>query len=143
QASFNLGRGNNPFTVLTRLFGRAVPNDQRPSSTATPDQTGPRDDQLMHQLSNQPVAGSGSRGTQFIVPPSQGWSASLTFATQRTRPPVGNQSNVVQIDPEARCRQLAATVNPDTAPFVFQSCMIQAQSQTTVTAQNPFTPAVP
>jgi hypothetical protein len=134
QASLNLAQGNNPFTVLTRLFGRAVPNDQRPTATPTPDQTGQRDDQYVRQLANQPVAGSGARGTQFVLPPSQGWSASLTFSSTRSRPPTGSTNNVVQIDPEARCRQLAAAAND---PFVFQTCLIQAQSQTSTTAQSP------
>lgn len=144
SASLNIGRGNNPFTVLTRLFGRAVPNDERPTATPTPEQTGQRDDQYVRQLSNQPVAGSGSRGSQFILPPSQGWSASLSFSSQRTRPPVGSQANVVNIDPETKCRQLAAAAGTDPVivQTVFQTCMVQAQSQTSATATNPITPGV-
>ena len=140
SASLNLAQGNNPFTVLTRLFGRAVPNDQRPTSAPTPDQTAGRQDQdYLRQLSNQPVAGSGSRGSQFILPPSQGWSASLTFSSQRTRPVTGANANVVEIDPQARCRATAAAVNND--PFVYQQCLIQAQQTTTSSAQ-PITPNV-
>src|SRR5437868_3376979 len=143
SASFNLAQGNNPFTVLTRLFGRAVPNDQRPTASPTPDQTGQRDDQYVRQISNQPVAGSGARGTQFIVPPSQGWSAALTFSSNRTRPPVGSQANVVVIDPLARCRQLAAEAGTDpvVVQTVYQTCVIQSQAQTT-SAQNPLTPGI-
>ena len=143
SASFNLAQGNNPFTVLTRLFGRAVPNDQRPTASPTPDQTGQRDDKYVRQISNQPVAGSGARGTQFIVPPSQGWSAALTFSSNRTRPPVGSQANVVVIDPLARCRQLAAEAGTDpvVVQTVYQTCVIQSQAQTT-SAQNPLTPGI-
>jgi hypothetical protein len=126
SASLNFSRSNNPFTVLSRLFGRAVPNDQRPTSAPTPDQTGGRDDQYVRQLANQPVAGSGSRGTQFILPPSEGWSASFTFSSQHSRPVSG--SNVVQVDPQVRCRALASAAND---PFVYQTCLLQAQQQTT------------
>ena len=132
SASFNLAQGNNPFTVLTKLFGRAVPNDQRPSSAPTPEQASQRDNQYMQQIANQPVAGSGSRGTQFIVPPSQGWSANLTFSTNHTRPVTG--SNVIQLDPQARCHQLAAQTQN---PFVFDTCLAQLQSQAQTTAQSP------
>ena len=138
SASLNLARGNNPFTVLTRLFGRAVSNDQRPSSAPTPDQTGQRDDQYMRQMANQPVAGSGARGTQFIIPPSQGWSAALQFSSQRTRPITG--ANVVQVDPQARCRQLAQASGD---PLVFDTCVAQLLQQTAATAQNPISVGVP
>lgn len=133
SASLNLARGNNPFTVLSRLFGRAVANDQRPTASPTPDQTGQRDDPYVKQLANQPVAGSGARGTQFVLPPSEGWSTSLTFSSQHTRPVSGG--NVVQIDPQVRCKAVAAAVNND--PFVYQNCLIQAQSQQSTTNVTP------
>jgi hypothetical protein len=134
SASFNLAQGNNPFTVLTKLFGRAVSNDQRPSSAPTPDQSqGPTtNQQYMQQLANQPVAGSGARGTAYVLPPSQGWSAALTFSTQHTRPISGN---VVQIDPQAHCQQLAQAAQD---PFVLSTCLAQLQNQTTSTTQAPF-----
>jgi hypothetical protein len=138
SASLNLGRGNNPFTVLTRLFGRAVPNDQRPTPGTTPDQANQRDNAYAQQIASQPVAGSGSRGTQFIIPPSQGWNASLTFSSTRSRPVTG--SNVVEIDPLAQCRQIAAaagTNDPVVVQNVYQTCAIQAQTRTTPTSSNP------
>jgi hypothetical protein len=135
SATLNLARGNNPFTVLARLFGRAVPNDERPTSAPTPDQTGQRDDPYVRQLANQPVAGSGSRGTQFVLPPSQGWSAAFTLSHQQTRPPTGNLSNLVVIDPQVRCQAVAAQENND--PFVYQSCLNQAQAQLTSTSAQP------
>ena len=134
SATLNLAQGNNPFTVLTKLFGRAVSNDQRPSPAPTPDQTGPTtSQQYMQQLANQPVAGSGARGTAYVLPPSQGWSAAFTFSTQHSRPISGG--NVVQIDPQAHCRQLAQQAQD---PFVFSTCIAQLQNQTTSTAQLPF-----
>jgi lipopolysaccharide assembly outer membrane protein LptD (OstA) len=134
SASLNLGQGNNPFTVLTRLFGRAVPNDQRPTATPTPDQATQPEDAYARQLANQPVAGSGARGTQFVIPPTQGWNASLTFSSTQTRPPTGSLANVVLVDPLARCRQLAALANND--PFVYQTCAVNAQTSTTATNQD-------
>jgi lipopolysaccharide transport LptD-like protein len=137
SASLNLGRGNNPFTVLTRLFGRAVPNDQRPTATPTPDQANQPEDAYARQVASQPVAGSGSRGTQFVIPPSQGWNASLTFSSTNTRPPTGSTANVVQTDPLLRCRQLAAQAATDIAPIIYQTCVVQAQSNPTATTQDP------
>jgi hypothetical protein len=136
SATINLAQGNNPFTVLTKLFGRAVSNDQRPSSAPTPDQAS-TNQQYMQQLANQPVAGSGARGSAYVLPPAQGWSANLTFSSQHSRPVSGN---VVQIDPQARCRQLAEAAQD---PFVFSTCLAQLQAQTTSTAQSPFEAGVP
>ena len=132
SASLNLSRGNNPFAVLTRLFGRAVPADERPTAAPTPDQLGQRDDALARQLSSQPVAGSGARGSQFIIPPSQGWSAALTFSSSHPRPIRGG--NVVEIDPRTRCEELAAASGN---PLVLDVCLVQIQSQTTPTSGNP------
>ena len=133
QASLNLGRGNNPFTVLTRLFGRAVPNDQRPTAAPTPDQSSQPEDAYARQIASQPVAGSGSRGTQFVVPPSQGWSASLTFSSTQTRPPSGSQANVVEVDPLAKCREIAANQGND--PLIYATCAAAAQTTTTPTQE--------
>jgi hypothetical protein len=131
SASLNLSQGNNPFTVLTRLFGRAVPNDQRPSPEA-PNQP---EDAYARQVASQPVAGSGARGTQFIVTPTQGWSASLQFSSSQTRPPTGSTQNVVEVDPLAKCREIAAAAGND--PLVYQTCVVQAQSTATATTQSP------
>ena len=132
SASLNLAQGNNPFTVLTKLFGRAVSNDQRPSTAPTPDQAQSANQQYMQQLANQPVAGSGARGSAYVLPPSQGWSVNLQFSTQHSRPISGN---VVQIDPQAHCRQIAAQSQD---PFLFSTCLAQLQAQNTATAQQPF-----
>ena len=138
SASLNLGQGNNPFTVLTRLFGRAVPNDQRPNAAPTPDQATQAEDAYARQIANQPVAGSGARGTQFVIPPSQGWNASLTFSSTQSRPPTGSTANVVEVDPLVRCRALAASAPSDIAPSLYQTCALQAQTNPTPTAQDPF-----
>lgn len=104
SASLTLARGNNPFVVLTRLFGRAVPADIRPTQGPTPEQVARgMTDIETHRISNIPVAGSGARSNALIVPPDQGWSVSLTFSSARTRPPIGG--NVVELDPKVLCRQ--------------------------------------
>lgn len=133
QASLNLAQGNNPFTVLTRLFGRAVPNDQRPSATPTPDQATQPGDAYAQQIASQPVAGSGARGTQFIIPPTQGWSAALTFSASQSRPVTG--ANVIQVDPLARCRQIATNTSTDPAEqsLIYSTCAAQTQTTTTPT----------
>jgi hypothetical protein len=43
---------------------------------------------------------------------------------------------VVQIDPQVRCRAVAAAAG-DNNPFVYQNCLIQAENQLTATAVNP------
>jgi hypothetical protein len=133
SATLNLSRASNPFAVMTRLFGRAVPADQRPNPSPPPEQAAQRDDQYARQLASQPVAGSGARGNQFLVPTTQGWTAALTFSSSRSRPVVGN-ANVVEIDPRERCAQL---VQQGGNPLLFDTCIAQAQSQTTATAQSP------
>jgi hypothetical protein len=104
QASLTLARGNNPFVVLTRLFGRAVPADIRPTQGPTPEQVARgMTDIETRRISDIPVAGSGSRANALIVPPDQGWSVALTFSSARSRPIIGG--NVVELDPRVLCSQ--------------------------------------
>jgi len=127
SASFNISRDQNPFAVFTRLFGKAVPAPQKAPTTGT-DQVRPRPDDAMAQaLAAQPVAGSSRGGDRFIVPPSQGWRASLTFTRSSPRPPSGGVgSNIIDFDPRARC---AATVGND--PFLLDACLNNLRAQPT------------
>ena len=121
----------NPFTVLSRLFGRAVP-DQSPSPQTNPNQT-PESDAMARRFASQPVAGQAARGSQFIVPPTQGWDASFTFSTSRSRPPRGDR--VIDYDPRTRCEPFRL-VNP----FAYDNCLTSpslADSLPTTTSGGP------
>lgn len=115
-AQISMGQGNNPFAVLSRLFGRAVPEDRAPSPTnAAPNPQ----DQMTQQFANQPVAGMSANRSQFIMPPSRGWNLTLSFSDARPRPPVGG--NIIQFDPKYRCAQYQAF-----NPLVYESCLQNA-----------------
>lgn len=103
----------NPFTVLASLFGRAVP-DRSPQPSQDPNET--QEGQAMaRRFASQPVAGQAARGSQFIVPQTQGWDASFVFSTSRSRPPRGNR--VIDYDPDARCEIYRVD-----QPFAYQAC---------------------
>ena len=124
SSSFTIGRDQNPLTVFSRLFGKAVP-EARASPNPGTDQVRPRpDDPQARMLAAQPVAGSSRSGDRFIIPPSQGWRASFTFSRASPRPPTGN--NVIDYDPRARCQQVAG---PNT--FLLDACLAQQRAQPT------------
>jgi hypothetical protein len=114
SSSLRFSKSENPFTVLTRLFGRAVP-DQSPAPQIGPPGS-QQDPALARQLSSQPIAGQAARGSQFVVPPSKGWEASFSFSTSRSRPPRGDR--IIQFDPRVRCEPLRL-VNP----FAYEDCI--------------------
>jgi hypothetical protein len=124
SASFTIGRDQNPLTVLTRLFGKAVPEAQTSPNPST-DQLRPRsDDPQAQALAAQPVAGSSRAGDRFIIPPSQGWKASFQFSRSSPRQPTGN--NVIDFDPRLRCQQITG---PN--PFLLAQCVAQETAQPT------------
>ncbi|MFN2566764.1 MAG: putative LPS assembly protein LptD [Gemmatimonadaceae bacterium] len=117
-ATFAINQRNNPFAILTRLFGRAVPANTIPSAeVADPDST--RHDET-RRLAVQPVAGGRARAAQFVVPAREGWEASFSFTSSRDRPPSGN-ANVIEYDPTLRCVGFR-NVNP----IAFQQCVEDA-----------------
>jgi hypothetical protein len=119
SASFNISQSQNPFVALLRLFGKAVPEAQKAPVPATNEVRPRPDDPLTRQFAAAPVAGTGSRGERFLLPPTQGWQASFTFTSARPRPPRGN--NVVEFDPRVRCEQIAASAGNN--PFILQQCL--------------------
>ena len=124
SASFNIGSGQNPLSVLTRLFGKAQPEAQA-SPTPGTDQVRPRsDDTLAAVVAAQPVAGMMNGGDRFIIPPTQGWRAQFQFSRSSPRQPVG--TNVVDYDPRQRC---ATVANGDSR--VFEACLAQLLAQPT------------
>jgi hypothetical protein len=113
SSSFRISQGDNPFTVITRLFGQAVPDRSPDPRIGTTD---PGEGALARQIASQPVAGQAARGAQFVVPPTRGWEASVNFSTSRSRRPRGG--NFIEVDPRTRCEQFRL-VNP----FAYDECL--------------------
>ena len=113
SSSIRFSQQENPFTVISRLFGRAVP-DQSPSPQTDRNQT-TQQEALARQYASQPVAGQASRGSQFIVPPTQGWDASFMFSSTRSRPPKGDR--IVDFDPDVLCERFR-----NVEPFEYERC---------------------
>jgi hypothetical protein len=122
SASFRISREQNPFAILTRLFGRAVPEAQAQPAPGT-DQVRQRPDSTQESLiAAQPVAGSMRTGDRFIVPPTQGWRASFSFTRSSPRPPKPG-SNVIDFDPVQRCQQVAGQ-----NALLLQACIDQQRA---------------
>ncbi|HEX5436329.1 MAG TPA: putative LPS assembly protein LptD [Gemmatimonadaceae bacterium] len=113
SAQFSIGRNQNPFATLTRLFGGAVTPD---SLTAT-EPLG-----ASNPLMQQPnIAGGAASQTPIGVTPNAGWQATFNFSSSRQRPIVGGEQVVV--DPEQLCR--AQYVDP----ILIDRCIQQQQGQ--------------
>ena len=114
SSRISLSQRENPFTVISRLFGRAVP-DRSPQPSQDRNVTEERE-AMAQRFSSQPVAGQAARGSQFLVPPTQGWDASFTFTSSRPRPPKGDR--IIEQDPDALCEPFR-----DVNPFLYQNCL--------------------
>jgi hypothetical protein len=110
SATFSMNQKNNPFAILARLFGRAVPASTIPAAEAVDPDTSRHDE--TRRLAIEPVAGSRPRATQLLVPAREGWEASFTFTSSRQRPPSGN-ATIIEWDPTIQCREFQ-NVNPIT-----------------------------
>jgi hypothetical protein len=66
------------------------------------------------------VAGITSRTTQYSVPTTQGWSATLTYSSNRQRPPTGSGAIFDSNSLQAQCAPVSAN------PIVYQQCLDQA-----------------
>jgi hypothetical protein len=118
SASMNFSRDQNPFAILARLFGKAVPEPPKAGTTAT-EGVRPRPDDLTAQaMAAQPVAGSSRGGDRYIIPPTQGWRATFAFSRSSPRPPVGG--NIIEYDPRQRCQ-----IQFGSDPILLQSCLNQ------------------
>jgi hypothetical protein len=112
-STFRIGQRDNPFAVIARLFGRAVPEQSPEPRPGAPQPE--EDEPLARQIASQPVAGQAARGTQFLTAPAKGWEATFSFSTARSRRPRGG--NVIEFDPRIRCEPLL-NVNP----FAYEEC---------------------
>ena len=114
-STFRLSQAENPFSVITRLFGKAVPDRSPAPSPGIGDRTA-EDAALARRTASLPVAGQASRGTQFLMAPTRGWDATFSFSTTRTRPARG--TGIIQFDPRIRC-----DVYKDVSPFAYDQCL--------------------
>jgi len=110
-ASFTVNSQSGIFGVLTRVFGRAVPqqNPQVERVEKSPD------DALANRVASMPVAGITSRNRQYNVPETEGWQATLTYSSDRQRPPTGN-GNLIYEDPTLQCAPFLAN------PIIYEQC---------------------
>jgi hypothetical protein len=112
DATFTLNSQSGIFGALTRVFGRAQPqkNPEIERVEKSPD------DALANRVASTPVAGISSRNRQFNVPETQGWQATLTYSSNRQRPPTG-EGIVVYDDPTIKCAQF------QTNPIIYDQCV--------------------
>jgi hypothetical protein len=118
-AAFSFSNTNNPFAIFTRIFGRAVPQDEPGAGRVNP----PPDNRYATQIASQPVAGRASRTAAFRPEVPTGWQASFSFTSTRQRPPTGSQQNVIAIDPALQC----AALNSPALKLAFDRCVAQAK----------------
>jgi hypothetical protein len=112
----SLSRRENPFTVLTRLFGRAVPD--RSPAPSTPMGQSPEEERFTREMSSRPVAGQGSRGSQFLVAPTDGWEVTLNLSSSRPRKLRGDR--VQEYDPKVLCEPFRLI-----DPFSYDACLLK------------------
>jgi hypothetical protein len=133
SSSFSFSNTANPFAVLARIFGRAVP----PTTPGTEQLQAPPDDRYARQVASQPVAGRASRNAAFMPTVVKGWQASFQFSATRQRPLDGR--NVIDFDPAIRCVQFNT---PELRRIgAYDQCV--ARERTNPTTEVPLTSGLP
>jgi len=115
SANFSFNQSSGIFAAMSRIFGRAV-EQKSPGTPAVEQNEQTPQDALAQQVLSQPVAGSAARDAQFAVPTGGGWQGSFSFSDSRQRPVTG--TNVIEIDPAARCAPLLPV-----DPLQYQLCL--------------------
>ncbi|HET7551469.1 MAG TPA: putative LPS assembly protein LptD [Gemmatimonadaceae bacterium] len=101
SASMTIGRDNNPFAVLSRIFGNPTTKADTVVDTAPANE---RQDQqgIAGGLNERPnIAGPSSSRNPMGIDASAGWTATLQFSSTRSRPIPG----ATVFDPRAFCQQ--------------------------------------
>jgi len=101
----------NPFTIIGKLLGRT---EQR--GVLSRDSAQGQESAFSRQGSQQ-VAGQGSRGSAFYVPPVDGWQANMTFSMSRSRKPRAGDK-VINLDNTVRCAPFRSI-----DPFEYDRCL--------------------
>ena len=112
SSTLRFSNRENPFTVIGRLFAQADARGalSRDSAVAQQEESG------FARQGSQQVAGQGSRGSQFYVPPVDGWMANLRFSMSRQRPPLPGDKYLTS-DPAVLCERFLG-INP----FAYDQC---------------------
>jgi hypothetical protein len=115
SSQLRFSKRENPFTVLTRLFGKALP-EQSPAPQAM-NRGNATEAEMSREFASQPIAGQASRGNQFLVPTGAGWEMNFNFSISHPRPLRGDR--IIEYDANVRCQGLSSN------PFLFEECMRQ------------------
>jgi len=93
-ASFTLGKKNNPFTTIARIFGGA------PESTTVAPNPSAQYGEGIYQQPN--IAGPGGAAYPYPtgIPTGAGWNTTVSFSAQRSRPVIGARI----FDPRTVCQ---------------------------------------
>jgi len=118
-ASLTLNSESGIFGVISRIFGKAVPETHPQIEKTSPSP----DDALANRVASTPVAGITARQTQYSVPKTQGWQVNLQYSSSRQRPPTGRGVVIDQNFAEQQCLPLLAN------PILHQQCIDQAVAQ--------------
>ena len=115
----NFSRDQNPFAILARLFGRAVPEPPKAGTAPTGDRCEPRGcawrERWRRSRSRAPRAAA--TGTS-CRPRRVGARRSRSAGRARVRRPA---RNVIQYDPQQRCIQQVGTSDP----ILLNTCLAQ------------------
>ncbi len=111
SASFSVGRQTDAFALLGRLFGFSAPS----GGTSLQEQIDARADSLADLAARPPVTGQRARMPVQGVEGGQGWRASLSYSSNRTRPDL--LGTVIQFDPASQCEQLRSN------PLQYEQCV--------------------
>lgn len=111
NASFSVGRETNALALIGRLFGLEAPA----TTTGLEESINARADSAASLAARPPVAGTRARMPVEQIPRGQGWRASLSYSSNRTRPDL--LGTVIQFDPASQCEQLR------TIPAQYEQCV--------------------
>jgi hypothetical protein len=126
RAAFSLNRDRNPFLLLARLFGRAVPTlaPELSDPTSIQEETADLQAQITReQMTAQQVATGAGRSSYIGLPPSKEWAWALNFSLGRQRPPVG-EGIVIELDDTSICTDPSRGLDP----FAQQRCIEEIQA---------------
>lgn len=121
RGTLSLGAGSPLIRGIGRLLGFEMAGPDAPGALGSPPPEPTGVGAAPPFVAGQPIAGSINRLASLSAPAGRGWQWSLTYSSQRQRPPRG--TGVQILDPRANCRQYEAD------PFLFDTC-VKRESQT-------------
>ena len=102
SASITLGRDNNPFAVLSKIFGKPTTRADTVVDTAPAERQQQERQGMAGGLDERPnIAGPSSSRNPMGIDAKAGWTATLQFSSTRSRPIQG----ATVFDPRAFCQK--------------------------------------